>query len=197
MHQWCASRSPFFCRSKFTSSSWLCSTWMELPRLPELWSPISTILFQSEAVKQERKGLKVKHVKLFLTNLPCIETHAISLNDEQMVRPSTWPSPQLFLSAPFVVSSRLISSHHSRTHTQTSELCTKGLVLLKALRECLFWSLRANYTPAVLAYADAFQGFAYTRSLAPPSYRKLTRRFWTWLNWITIKIVVEMYFSPI
>ena len=195
MHQWCASRSPFFCRSKFTSSSWLCSTWMEPPRLPELWSPISTILFQSEAVKQESKGLKVKHVKLFLTNLPCIETHAISLSDEQMVRPSTWPSPQLFLSAPFVVSSPLIFSHHSRTHKwavytrSCSSEGAKGMLILKLTRK--------NYTPAVLAYADAFQGSAYTRSLLPPSYTKLTRRFWTWLNWITIKIVVEMYFSPI
>ena len=65
----------------------------------------------------------------------------------------------------------------------------KGMLILKLTRK--------NYTPAVLAYADAFQGSAYTRSLVPPSYTKLTRRFWTWLNWITIKIVVEMYFSPI
>ena len=148
MHQWCASRSPFFCRSKFTSSSWLCSTWMELPRLPELWSPISTILFQSEAVKQERKGLKVKHVKLFLTNLPCIETHAISLNDEQMVRPSTWPSPQLFLSAPFVVSAFCgqfpIHFQPSFTHTHTNKWAVykrscssegaKGMLILQLTR---------------------------------------------------------------
>ena len=82
----------------------------------------------------------------------------------------------------------------THTHTQTSELCTKGLVLLKALRECLFCSLRANYTPAVLAYAYTLSRVVLTRG---PQCHLLTqnfpRRFWTWLNWITIKIVVEMY----
>ena len=39
-------------------------------------------------------------------------------------------------------------------HQPVIELSPKGLVLLKALRECLRDSLRAAYAPAVLAYAQ-------------------------------------------
>ena len=46
--------------------------------------------------------------------------------------------------------------------TETSELCSKGLVLLNALRECLPGSLRARSFSLRegIAYADAYAGLS-------------------------------------
>ena len=69
----------------------------------------------------------------------------------------------------------------SRGCEVTIELCSKGLVLLKALRvnayaatyalrtHPQFQILRRNSFTLVLTRAYAHQGFAYARSLLPPS----------------------------